>query len=96
MSHQFNQYSKLLNRSLSHAVDYLESLPERPIDKQVTSQSLRRKIGGSLPQKPSNPEQVLDELVTNVESGLIGSGGPRYFGYASVVPSRLLWLQTGW
>ncbi|MCW8328911.1 pyridoxal-dependent decarboxylase [Photobacterium sp. SDRW27] len=100
MSHQFNQYSKLLNRSLSHAVDYLGALPERPIDKQVSSQSLRQVVGGSLPQQPSNPEQVLDDLVANVESGLIGSGGPRYFGYAigGSFPVALAadWLVSAW
>ncbi|OLQ72783.1 amino acid decarboxylase [Photobacterium proteolyticum] len=100
MSHQFNQYSKLLNRSLSHAVDYLEALPERPIDSQISSQSLRSQIGGSLPLQPSNPEQVLDELVANVENGLIGSGGPRYFGYAigGSFPVALAadWLVSAW
>lgn len=53
MSHQFNQYRQLLSQSFDHAVAYLESLPERPVDKHVTSDTLRKSIGGKLPQAPS-------------------------------------------
>ena len=55
MSHQFNQYRQLLNQSFDHAVAYLESLPERPVDKHVTSDTLRQSIGGELPLTSSCP-----------------------------------------
>ncbi|MGF1873966.1 pyridoxal-dependent decarboxylase [Photobacterium frigidiphilum] len=100
MSHKFNQYRQLLNSSLDHAVDYLESLPERPIDKQSSSESLRKAIGGTLPMAGTSPEHVIQKLVTDVEEGLIGSGGPRYFGYAigGSFPVALAadWLVSAW
>lgn len=100
MSHQFNQYRQLLNQSLGHAVDYLESLPERPVDKHVTSDVLRQAIGGDLPMSPSSPDTVLNQLAVNVEQGLIGSGGPRFFGYAigSSFPVSMAadWLVSAW
>ncbi|KLV06918.1 amino acid decarboxylase [Photobacterium aquae] len=100
MSHQFTQYRELLNSSMGHAVDYLESLPERPIDKQIGSDELRSRLGGPLPQTPSDAKLVIDELAENIEQGLIGSGGPRYFGYAigGSFPVSLAadWLVSAW
>ncbi|WP_064609552.1 pyridoxal phosphate-dependent decarboxylase family protein [Photobacterium sp. J15] len=100
MTHKFNQYSELLNCSLSRAVDYLESLPERPIDQKISSESLRELIGGELPQQSGDPKQVLNELAENIEKGLIASGGPRYFGYAigGSFPISLAadWLVSAW
>ncbi|WP_052260553.1 pyridoxal phosphate-dependent decarboxylase family protein [Photobacterium gaetbulicola] len=100
MSHQFNQYRQLLNQSFDHAVAYLESLAERPVDKHVTSDTLRQAIGGELPLASSCPDTVLNQLAVNVEQGLIGSGGPRFFGYAigSSFPVSMAadWLVSAW
>ncbi|MBW3163224.1 pyridoxal phosphate-dependent decarboxylase family protein [Ferrimonas balearica] len=100
MTHSFDQYRALLNRSLAHATDYLESLPERPIDTPVSSDTLRTLLGGPLPQGHSDAQTVLDDLAHNIEQGLIGSGGPRYFGYAigGSFPVALAadWLVSAW
>ncbi|SDJ28423.1 Glutamate or tyrosine decarboxylase [Ferrimonas sediminum] len=100
MSHKFTQYRPLLNQSLTHAVEYLESLPDRPVDNLISAESLRQSIGGSLPMQASDPAQVLGELAANVEPGLIGSGGPRFFGYAigGSFPVALAadWLVSAW
>ncbi|WP_051252652.1 pyridoxal phosphate-dependent decarboxylase family protein [Ferrimonas kyonanensis] len=100
MSHKFSHYRPLLNQSLTHAAAYLESLPDRPVDTQISADALRLRIGGNLPQQPSDPDQVLQELVSNVEPGLIGSGGPRFFGYAigGAFPVALAadWLVSAW
>ncbi|MGF1703600.1 pyridoxal-dependent decarboxylase [Photobacterium makurazakiensis] len=100
MSHQFNQYRQLLNQSFDHTVSYLESLPDRPVDKLAISESLRQAIGGALPLSSSSPDTVLQQLAENVEQGLMSSGGPRFFGYAigGTFPVSLAadWMVSAW
>ena len=100
MSHRFHEYRSPLAQSFEHAVEYLESLNERPVDKCVTSQELRKAIGGALPTTPTDPSAVIDEMVKSVDAGLIATGGPRFFGYAigSSFPASLAadWLVSAW
>ncbi len=100
MSNRFHEYRSPLTQSFEHAVEYLESLNERPVDKCVTSQELRKAIGGALPTTPTDPSAVIDEMVKSVDAGLIATGGPRFFGYAigSSFPASLAadWLVSAW
>ncbi|PHX04317.1 pyridoxal phosphate-dependent decarboxylase family protein [Vibrio splendidus] len=100
MSHRFNEYRLPLESSLKHAVSYLESLADRPVDKGTTSQALREAIGGDLPLRPTDPSQVINDMVKNVDAGLMASGGARFFGYAigSSFPASLAadWLVSAW
>lgn len=100
MTNKYNQYKPLLDRSLECATSYLESLSDRPVAKNTTSNELRNAIGGKLPQTSTDAQQVLEELVSNVEPGLIASGGPRYFGYAmgGSFPIALAadWMVSAW
>ncbi|MGF1748463.1 pyridoxal phosphate-dependent decarboxylase family protein [Vibrio cionasavignyae] len=100
MTHRFNEYRSPLEQSLKHSVSYLESLADRPVDKGTSSQALRTAIGGRLPLKPTDPSQVIDDMVKNVDAGLIASGGARFFGYAigSSFPASLAadWLVSAW
>lgn len=100
MTHQFNKYQSPLLQSFKHSVAYIESLPERKIDKTPTSQQLRNAIAGPLPLNGADPATVIDELVKNVDEGLIASGGPRFFGYAigGSFPASLAadWLVSAW
>ncbi|MUK67588.1 pyridoxal phosphate-dependent decarboxylase family protein [Aliivibrio fischeri] len=100
MSHHFKDYRASLERSFAHSVSYLESLDERPVAKEITSQDLRNLIGGELPLRTSAPEKVIDEMATVLDAGLIASGGPRFFGYAigGTFPVSLAadWLVSAW
>lgn len=100
MSHHFKDYRPLLERSLEHATAYLESLGERPVDKETTSQQLRELIGGDLPSVASEPGKVIDDMVNALDAGLVASGGPRFFGYAigGTFPASLAadWLVSAW
>lgn len=100
MAHRFNEYRLPLEHSLKHAVTYLESLNDRPVDMGATSQELRTAIGGNLPLLPTDPAQVIDEMVKNVDAGLMATGGARFFGYAigGSFPASLAadWLVSAW
>src|ERR1700688_4435907 len=63
------------------ALSYLETLPSRPVGEQATLAELRARLGAPLAEEGVEPAAVLRELAAGAEPGLIGSAGPRYFGF---------------
>jgi glutamate/tyrosine decarboxylase-like PLP-dependent enzyme len=90
----------LLRRTADLAADYLESLDERPVFPDVTPERLREALGGPLPDEPSDPETVVDELVESAEPGVVAMGSGRYFGFVigGSLPAALAadWLTSTW
>jgi glutamate/tyrosine decarboxylase-like PLP-dependent enzyme len=82
------------------AADYLESIPERPVGWSVSVEELRSRLGGPLPERPSDPRDVISQLAEAVEPGLVGSPGGRYFGFviggAGPAPIAADWLTSVW
>ncbi len=82
------------------ALAYLESLPTRPVGERATLGELRSRLGAPLGEEGVAPEQVLRELAAGAEPGLVGSAGPRYFGFVigGSVPAALGadWLTSTW
>ena len=92
----------LLRHAADLAIEYRESLPDRPVGATpgLTADDLRRALGGPLPQEPTDPHEVIDALVAGVDPGLIAISGPRYFGFVmgGSVPAALAadWLTSAW
>jgi len=90
----------LLDRTASLAADFLNRLPTRPVGRPVDLAQLRAALGGPLPELPSDPEDVIEELARGAEPGLVGTAGPRYFGFVigGSVPAALAadWLTSAW
>ena len=90
----------LLFRTAELAVMYLEELDDRPVFPQLSSDELRSRIEDELPEEPTDPGVVVDDLVAAVEPGLVASPGGRYFGFVTggAVPASLAadWLATTW
>ena len=92
----------LLRRTADLAIDYRASLAERPVGPaaSVTSDDLRRTLGGPLPRTATDPWTVVRELAEGVEPGLVTMSGPRYFGFVigGSVPAALAadWLTSAW
>src|SRR5262249_61359740 len=78
----------------------LGRLPDRPVWPAVDLTALRSALGGPLPEGPSDPSAVVEALARDVESGLVGTAGPRYFGFVigGGVPAALMadWLTSAW
>ena len=89
-----------LHRALGHAVDYIDSLGERQIPATASVTELRNRLGRELAEESISPEQVIDELVADVDGGLLTTGGGRFFGWAmgGVLPAPLAadWLTSAW
>ena len=73
----------LLTRAASAAAEYRASLAERPVAAAVDRDALRTAFGGPLPNEPTPPSQVLDELITAADGGLVATAGPRFFGFVT-------------
>jgi glutamate/tyrosine decarboxylase-like PLP-dependent enzyme len=90
----------LLDRTAELANDFLDRLPERRVAPKTDLAALRAAFGGPVPDDPSDPQAVVEALARDAESGLIGSAGPRYFGFVvgGGVPAALAadWLTSAW
>ena len=90
----------LLHRTADLAADYLESLDERPVFPDVSVDDLAAALGGPLPEQPSDPLDVVEEMARAVEPGVVATAGPRYFGYVTggALPATVAadWLTSAW
>ena len=91
---------ELLRRTADLAADYLDSLDTRPVFPPATAAELAAALGGPLPERPSEPLEVVERLAADAEPGVVGSAGGRYFGFVlgGGVPAALAadWLVTTW
>ena len=90
----------LLQRTADLAADFLESLDERPVAAAQGRDGLLAALGGPLPQTGMPAQDVIEDLVRDVEPGVVGIAGPRYFGFVigGSVPAALAadWLTSTW
>ena len=72
----------LLTAAAGHAADFLETLPDGRVEAEVLdADELRARLAVPLPDAPTDPRTVLDELVAAATPGIVRSQSPRYFGY---------------
>jgi glutamate/tyrosine decarboxylase-like PLP-dependent enzyme len=95
-----NESRDLLRRTADHAADFLETLDDRPVFPSVTVEQLREQLGGPLPDEPTDPARVIDDLVAGAGPGVVAIPSGRYFGFVigGAVPASLAadWLTSAW
>lgn len=95
-----SRFEPALRQSLAHAVAYLSSLPERSVGATATLEQLRARLDRPLPAQPQEAAAVVDQLVRDVEGGLLGNAGGRFFAWVigGSVPAALAadWLTSAW
>ncbi|MFC3451344.1 pyridoxal phosphate-dependent decarboxylase family protein [Amycolatopsis speibonae] len=93
-----SELRKLLADVAARAADYRESVADGPVFPDDTA-GVREKLG-DLPEKPVLPADVVRRLADAVEPALVGSTGPRYFGFvtggALDAATAADMLATGW
>ncbi len=95
-----DEIDRLLERTAAHAAEFLPGLPGRPVRAAATVEELLDALGGPLPDDPSDPVEVVERLARGAEPGLVGSAGPRFFGFVigGSLPASLGadWLTSTW
>ena len=90
----------LLHQTADHAADFLESRDERPVMPQVDLEVLRARMGGPVPDGPTDPHDVVAELAEVGSEAAVAIPGPRYFGFVigGAVHAALAadWLTSTW
>jgi len=92
--------TQVLDRAAAHAAKYLEAVQKRPIAATATMRELRSRLAKPLPEAGVAPEKVIDELVRDVEGGILGSSNARFFGWVigGNLPVAIAadWLTSVW
>ena len=93
-------FGPTLQSALQHALQHLESIDDRSIGATVDLAQLRARFDRPLPDTGLAPTQVIDELVRDVEGGIIGNVGGRFFGWVigGTLPVAIAadWLTSTW
>jgi glutamate/tyrosine decarboxylase-like PLP-dependent enzyme len=89
-----------LRRAVEHAIAFRTSVADRSVGARSDVEAVRASLAWTLNDDPLPPAQVVDELVTLVEPGLVASVGPRFFGFViggSIEAATAAdMLATGW
>jgi glutamate/tyrosine decarboxylase-like PLP-dependent enzyme len=72
---------ELLRRAAELAADHLDTLETRPVYPRATIAELGERIDVPLPDGPTDPAEVLEELASALEPGIVASQSGRYFGF---------------
>jgi len=93
-------HNALLSSTAERALQYLESLDTRGVAPRPEALERLRALGGELPERGSDPAEVLALLDDVGSPATMASAGPRYFGFVigGSLPASLAasWLATAW
>ena len=90
----------VLSLAQQHAFSFLNNMDRAPVGATVNVETLRKQLNKPLGDAGLPPEQVITELVNDVDGGLLGSAGGRFFGWVigGALPAALAadWLGATW
>lgn len=91
---------ELLGLVTDEVARFRAELGERRPTASATRADVREALGGPLQQEPTAPRQVVEQLVEAARPGLMGTPGPRFFGFVigGALPSATAadMLAAGW
>lgn len=93
-------YGPALARATEHAHRWLAGTAQRRVPPRLTGEEALRAVVAPLPEGPTAPEVVVDELAALAEPGLMTFGSGRFFGWVvgGTLPAPLAadWLVSAW
>ena len=95
-----SEFRHALDTAVLHAISHLETLDQSSVAATVDVETLRSRLARQLTDAAVPADQVIDDLARDVEGGLIGSAGGRFFGWVigGVLPAGLAadWMTSAW
>ena len=95
-----SEFRHALDTAVLHAISHIETLDQSSVAATVDVETLRSRLARQLTDAAVPADQVIDDLARDVEGGLIGSAGGRFFGWVigGVVPAALAadWMTSAW
>ena len=89
-----------LETALNKALQHLDNLDRSPVAATATVQTLRHRLDKELGNEGISPERVVNDLVEDVQGGILGCAGGRFFGWVigGTLPAALAadWLTSTW
>ena len=91
---------RLLERAAELGIEYVESVPGRPVAPAATIEELRTALDLPLLDGPTDALEVIESLARDADPGLTQMTGGRYFGFVlgGSLPAALAadWLTSAW
>jgi glutamate/tyrosine decarboxylase-like PLP-dependent enzyme len=91
---------QLLTTAAAVGARHRETVATRPVQPAPDLTALAAALGGDLPAESTPPDEVVRQLVEAATPGLVGTVGPRYFGFviggSSPAATAADILATGW
>src|SRR5688572_30181436 len=95
-----DDYRGALDAAHRHALEWLDSLQDRPIRPETDADGILARLDRRLPEGGTTPEAVIDELADAARPGLIALGSPRFYGLVigGTYPAGMAadWLVSAW
>ena len=95
-----DEYRTALDHAHSYAQDWIDTVPDRRVAPLKNADEMLKVFAGALPEHPSDPTKVVDELAENAEPGLMAMPSGRFFGWVigGTLPAALGadWLVSAW
>src|SRR2546423_10709317 len=93
-------YRKLLEQTLAYALEYLDNLGHMSVSATASLEDLRQRLFRPFADEGISATQVIDDLIADVQGGLLGNAGGRFFGWVigGCLPAALAadWLTSTW
>lgn len=93
-------FRSALNIAFEQAISHLEHLDESSVAATSSAAALRQQLDRPLADEGVPPQQVVEELARDVQGGLLGSAGGRFFGWVigGALPAAVAadWLTSAW
>ncbi|HEX2816252.1 MAG TPA: hypothetical protein VHN39_07660, partial [Phenylobacterium sp.] len=70
-----------LMRAAEHAFAWLDGLDGRPVATTASLEEMRARLGRPMADKGIAATEVIDDLVADVEGGILGSQNGRFFSW---------------
>ncbi len=100
MSAEPDDYRAALEHALAHSLDWLASVATRPVGPRRTANELAAAFAAPLPDGPTDPVTVVDELAAIADPGLMAMPSGRFFGWVigGALPAALAadWMVSAW